>query len=127
MLLNAPASVLVLSDDPSFVVLVRAVADDTTGAVRGTDTSNALLDLAREPYPGVLVLDITIGSAPQRWALLDELAADPRLSHIPVVVAPAACALLAGHDHALQRPGLRVWCEPFDPDDLLAAIEALCR
>jgi CheY-like chemotaxis protein len=123
MQLDSPTAVLVLSDDPSFVMLVRAVADDTARAVRGTNTSGVLGDLARDPRPGVLVLDITIGTAQQRWALMDVLAADPCLSTIPIVVTPAASDLLAGHAATLSRPGLEVWSEPFDPADLLTAIE----
>src|SRR5689334_3701107 len=103
MQLDSPAAVLVLSDDPGFVMLVRAVADDSARAVHGTNTSGVLGDLVRDPRPGVLVLDITIGTARQRWALLEVLAADPSLSTIPIVVTPAASDLLAGHDDALQR------------------------
>jgi CheY-like chemotaxis protein len=123
MLLDSPASVLVLSDDASFVMLVRTVAEDTARAVRRTNTSSVLGDLAREPCPSVLVLDITVDTAHQRWALLDMLAADAFLSTIPVVVTPAASELLTGHAALLRRSRLQVWSEPFDPDDLLAAIE----
>lgn len=125
MQLDSPAAILVLSDDPSFVVLVRAVAVDTARAVRGTNNSSVLGDLARDPRPVVLVLDITIGTARQRWALLDTLAADACLSKLPIVVTPAASDLVAGYADKLERPLLQVWSEPFDPVDLLDAIEGV--
>lgn len=105
-------------------MLVRAVVNDTARVVRGTHASSVLGDLARIPRPDVLVLDVTIGAAQQRWALLDVLSTDQCLSTIPVVVTPATSELLAGHNEALQRPVLQVWSEPFDPADLLAAIDS---
>lgn len=119
---SSAATVLVLSDDPSFAMLVGAVTG-TAGAVRRTNTSKVREDLAHDPRPSVLVLDITIDTAQLRWRMLDELAADPLLSEVPIVLAPAASQLLAGHADALQRPALPVWSEPFDPGQLLAAIE----
>ncbi|HEY1296884.1 MAG TPA: response regulator [Chloroflexota bacterium] len=123
MQFDSRAVVLVLSDDPRFVTLVRAVADDATRVVRETNTGSVLSDLAHGPRPDVLVLDVTIGTAQQRWALLEKLSTDPWVSRIPIVVTPSAPDLLLGHAITLQGPGLQVWSDPFDPADLLAAIE----
>ena len=122
---KASGGVLVLSDAPGFNLLVHVVADDVQLPVQETSISTVLADLVREPRPGVLVLDITVDVAPERWALLQTLAADPGLAAIRVVVSPVATPLLDGHARVLQRPGVRVWSEPFDPAHLLDAIMQL--
>jgi hypothetical protein len=86
-------------------------ATHTAGASRGTNRSGALVDLAHEAHPGLLLLDITIGTGPSggrcstRWRPTRAC----RLFRWSWPRWPNA--LLAGHDHALQRPELQVWSE----------------
>ena len=78
-------TVLVIEDDPGSPGLADPFFDQG-GLSRGNRSrGEAGLRLARESYPDVITLDVTMPGM-DGWAVLSELKADPELADIPVVM-----------------------------------------
>jgi CheY-like chemotaxis protein len=89
-----PIEILLVEDSPSDIDLTREALDDTrvhNNLSVVTDGVEALAFLRREgkyadaPYPDMILLDLNLPKKDGR-EVLAEIKADPKLSHIPVVV-----------------------------------------
>lgn len=80
--------VLVVEDESDLQLLWRAILESAGLEVLEASDGRRGLDLARAEQPDVILLD---GHLPDLsgWEVLDELAADPALSAIPVLMVTA--------------------------------------
>jgi CheY-like chemotaxis protein len=113
-------TILIADDEPTLRELVRASLD---GGYRFAEASDGVvaLQLARELDPDVIILDLMLPRL-SGLEVLEELRADERLQHIPVLVMTAwndtyDAALAAGADRFLTKP--------FHPDELKLAVAEL--
>jgi CheY-like chemotaxis protein len=113
-------TILIADDEPTLRELVRASLD---GGYRFAEASDGVvaLQLARELDPDVIILDLMLPRL-SGLEVLEELRADERLQHIPVLVMTAwndtyDAALAAGADRFLTKP--------FHPDELKLAVDEL--
>jgi DNA-binding response OmpR family regulator len=113
----------VVSNNQSFVGLVRAVLDEAGVLVRGSHDWDDVAALVEDVQPAVLALDLSGNQEMRCWALLEKLQAGAATSTKPVVVCAAADWMLDGHGEELDRDQVHIWGEPFDPADLLATVE----
>jgi CheY-like chemotaxis protein len=113
-------SILIADDEPTLRELVRASLD---GNYRFAEASDGVvaLQLARELDPDVIILDLML---PRLSGLdvLEELRADERLQHIPVLV---MTAWNDTYDEALAAGANRFLAKPFHPDELKLAVDEL--
>ena len=114
------ATILLCDDEEPLRELLRAILGDGYAYAEVAD-GEAALETARELRPDLVVLDVML---PRRNGLevLSELRRSPELKDTPVIVVTAwthaeASALAAGAN--------RVFGKPFDPDELLSAVEEL--
>src|SRR3954468_18481817 len=92
---------------------------DVTEAANGEDALDAL---AAGPRPDAVLLDIRMPGI-DGWEVLRRVRADPSLEGLPVVVFTAHLA--AREDAPNGADFDRLVTKPFDPDDLLGAVEAV--
>jgi CheY-like chemotaxis protein len=114
------ATILVCDDEPSLRELVRAVLGSGYRFAEADDGHQALV-LLRELRPDLLVLDLMLPGV-SGIEVLAEVRRDPALASLPVVVITAwshaeAGALVAGADRFVHKP--------FEPDELVSAVEEL--
>jgi CheY-like chemotaxis protein len=113
-------TILIADDEPTLRELVRASLD---GNYRFAEASDGVvaLQLARELDPDVIILDLML---PRLSGLdvLEELRADERLQHIPVLV---MTAWNDTYDEALAAGANRFLAKPFHPDELKLAVDEL--
>jgi two-component system response regulator AdeR len=116
------ATILICDDEPPLRELVRAILGDRFGYVEASDGETALAQ-TRELRPDLVILDVML---PRRNGLevLTEIRRSPELVHTPVVV---VTAWTHAETSALAAGANRVLGKPFDPDDLIAAVEELLR
>jgi CheY-like chemotaxis protein len=116
-------TVLVVDDDRAIREMLRVALEAEGYRVwtldHGGNVAAKLLS-AREPV--VVLLDLMMPTC-SGWEVCDQLAADPRLSHVPVAVMTAG--LLAG-DRFPQHARLLLR-KPFDLDQVYETVEALAR
>jgi len=120
--------ILIVDDDCQMVALGRLILERYGYQVLAAyDGTEALAIMRQENGAiGVLLLDLMLGTK-DGWQVLNEIKADARLSHIPVIILtarpqlPAEVAPHIGHfAHYVTKP--------FEVHDLLAKInEVLCR
>ena len=88
--------VLIVEDDPNSLYMMerytRSSGCQPVGSTRGVKA----LELARQKPPEVILLDLMLPDLPG-WEVLRALRADPRTSHIPVII----CTALTAADEAL--------------------------
>jgi adenylate cyclase len=118
--MEEPKTILIADDEPTLRELVRASLD---GNYRFAEASDGVvaLQLARELTPDVIILDLML---PRLSGLdvLEELRADERLQHIPVLV---MTAWNDTYEEALAAGANRFLAKPFHPDELKTAVDEL--
>lgn len=114
-------TVLVVDDDPDLLMLCRLNLEAADYQVIEAPDGRTALELARREKPDLVVLDVMMPGL-DGWEVLASLRADSETAELPVV-------LLTGRSH--ERDQLRGWqagasgyvIKPFDPEDLLDAVE----
>ncbi|HEU4731645.1 MAG TPA: response regulator [Kofleriaceae bacterium] len=112
--------VLIVDDDPDLLEVTSFVIESEGVAVKTAKNGEEALTLLRAGTPpGLVLLDLMM-PVMNGWEFLSEVAKDPVLSTIPVVVLTAAA-----HTHV---PGAReVLFKPLDLKALLRAVEQYVR
>jgi CheY-like chemotaxis protein len=111
-------SVLVVDDEPSVrEFYVDALEESGHRVEVATDGIAALQKLRSEPIPCVVLADVRMPHM-DGWDLSREVAKDPQLSSLPVVVITGDKVL------SFTSPALD---KPFDPPELDALIQRSCR
>ena len=112
--------VLIVDDDPDLLEVTRFVIENEGMAVataRNGEEALALLRTGRRPK---LVLFDLIMPVMNGWEFLDEVAKDPSLRQIPIVVLTAA-------EHVQVTGAVEVLSKPMDLVALLRVVERYAR
>jgi two-component system chemotaxis response regulator CheY len=112
--------VLIVDDDPDLLEVTSFVIESEGMAVAtAKNGEEALTFLSAGRLPGLVLLDLMM-PVMNGWEFLDEVAKDPSLKVIPVVVLTAA--------ERAQLPGVvEVLCKPMDLKALLRVVERYVR
>jgi CheY-like chemotaxis protein len=118
--------VLVCDDTLQIRRLIRVNLEldgyEVVEAEDGPAALEILQDVTR-PLPDVITVDVVM---PRRdgWWMVSAIRADPRLAHIPIVMVTAS-AQFQDRRQAEEATVDEFVAKPFDPEELLAKIEAL--
>jgi len=117
-----PGTILVVDDDEDIRETLRVALElqghNVYTAGNGREAMEAL---RRIPRPDVILLDLMMPVL-TGWELAEQLAKDPALADVPIVV------ITAYAERARPVPGARLTIEkPFDLMVLLDAVEQRCR
>jgi len=85
-------SVLVIDDDPDFCEIARAALEADSFSVRCACTGLQGLDLMREEKPDLVFLDVIMVMPDEGVYVSEEIAKDPNLNDVPVVMASSVAA-----------------------------------
>ena len=116
-------TLLVVDDEPAIRVLLSDLLAETGHHVYTVpDGGEALETLRRGPLPCVVILDLMLPRV-NGWQVLGELRANPRLATIPVIVLSAySDAVAVAREYGVEA----ALSKPFDPADLLDAVQVHC-
>ncbi len=110
------ACILLVDDDDDIRTTVAAVlASEGHDVVEARNGMHALQELARDPLPEVIILDILM-PVMNGFEFLDRMQHDPRIAGIPVLAVTAHAKV------GEIRGVVRVIRKPFDLDRLLESI-----
>ncbi len=124
---TAPASILVVDDDPAVLALLREVLVEEGYAVATALAPPATAEVAHL-RPDLVVLDHRLKAAETGWDVAQRLGADPATAAIPVLLCTAAVRDVRCLVDELTTHDVEVILKPFDLDDLVAAVRrALAR
>ena len=87
---------------------------------------NALLSMAKDKHPDVILLDIMLRGFPDGLQVLDAIKADPSLTHTRIVMV-TACGQVSDYEKGLQRGADDYFIKPFSPMKLVKRIRELSR
>jgi CheY-like chemotaxis protein len=107
--------VLVVDDDEAIRDVVAEVLREEGYEVQSAENGEQALALMRSSHPSIVLLDLMM-PVMSGWELLEQVATDRELLHIPIVVV-SAMAAPGAHEH-LQKP--------LDLDRLLTTVERIC-
>ena len=112
--------VLIVDDDPNLLEVTSFVIESEGMAVETAKNGEEALALLRAGrLPGLVLLDLMM-PVMNGWEFLDEVAKDPLLKVLPVVVLTAA-------EHAQVPRGVEVLCKPVELRALLRLVERYVR
>jgi two-component system, chemotaxis family, chemotaxis protein CheY len=113
---RAPASILVVDDDPDVITALTDVLAAEGYAVRGARDGIEALDAIVERRPDLIITDLMMPTM-TGFELLGALHENPELATIPTLI------ITAGRGAAAQHPaGATVFPKPLDLERLLRAI-----
>lgn len=120
--------ILLVDDDPDFVVATRLVLEEAGYSVRTALRGQAGLDLARQRRPDLIILDIIMPDQ-DGFMVCEALKSDPELRHVPVMMLTSFAERMSDTSLAL-RQGMTLEAEdyvdkPVRPPELLRRIEKL--
>lgn len=119
------AKILVVDDDPDFVNLTRRILQRKGYEVVTAASGQQALAVMRKEKPDLVLLDIMMSYILDGLDVSREMAQDPALKDVPVIM---VTSLTGARAEAAQLSGEYVpvdeWIhKPIDPDRLLARIE----
>ncbi len=119
------AKILVVDDDPDFVNLTRRILQRKGYEVVTAASGQQALAVMRKEKPDLVLLDIMMSYILDGLDVSREMAQDPALKDVPVIM---VTSLTGARAEAVQLSGEYVpvdeWIhKPIDPDRLLARIE----
>ena len=115
-------SIIAVSSESGLLHLIRTLFDGNGVAVRTTSDWESAPVLVERLLPRVVILDL-LPWEDTCWRVLEALKARASTCAIPVLVCPVAARLLAGHEKLLALPGVHVWSEGFQVQDLLEMVQ----
>jgi CheY-like chemotaxis protein len=117
------ARVLVIDDEPDVRWLIRMSLERAGHEVIAAEDGLRGIALAQKQRPEIIVLDLMM-PVMDGYAVLAELAKDPRTAGVPVVVLSAR-AIPDEAERATSAGARRFLEKPFDPDTLTEELDAL--
>lgn len=122
------AKILLIDDDPDFVMATRLVLEESGYQVATALRGQEGLELARADKPDLIILDIIM---PERdgFVVCEQLKADPNLSAVPVMILTSFAERHGETSLAISR-GMMLEAEdyvdkPVKPRELLQRVEVL--
>ena len=115
-------SIFVVEDDPAVSGLLTEILTRASYEVTAVDSAFGLAGLVRDLQPAAILLDLGL---PFRSGvdLLNELKADARTAHVPVIVLSGLTEILSEERRALAAA---VLAKPFDVERLLDVLQQTC-
>jgi chemotaxis family two-component system response regulator Rcp1 len=125
---EATVALLIVEDSPSDLALTKHALEESgmpLALVAARDGEEAMAMLRRGPRPDLILLDLNL---PRKSGLevLTELAGDPELRRIPVVVLSSSAAQKDVHE-AYDRNANAYLVKSLDLDEFVGAVQILRR
>ncbi|MGQ9595340.1 MAG: response regulator [Anaerolineae bacterium] len=117
--------ILVVDDDPDFVSVVRTILLSAGHEVDTAANGGQALQRMRAHRPDVILLDIMMSYVLDGLDVVREMARDPALKDIPVLIVSSLTSVegVSGMFPTDEAPAADGWIsKPVDPDDLLRRI-----
>jgi CheY-like chemotaxis protein len=119
------ANVLVVDDDPDFVKVTSKVLEKAGHEVRSAANGAKALQAMRKTHPDIVLLDIMMSYVLDGLDVSREMAEDPELQGIPVILVTSLTGvqgdgLLPTDEYVPVNEWLS---KPVDPETLLARID----
>lgn len=122
------ARILVVDDDPDFVSVVRTILLSAGYEVESAANGAQALQRMRARRPDLILLDIMMSYVLDGLDVTREMAQDPALKDIPVLIVSSLTGVegASGMFPMDEAPAADGWVsKPVDPDDLLRRIADL--
>ena len=119
------AKILVVDDDPDFVRLIRVILKSQNHEVATASNGEKALAAMRKDKPDLVLLDIMMSYILDGLDVSREMASDPALKDIPVIMVTSltgarAQAALPSDEYIPVSDWLH---KPIDPDELLTRVK----
>ena len=127
--MNKPPNILVVDDDPNFVVVIKPVLESKGYKVEAAYDSQEAMDKIERLKPDVILLDIMMERLTSGFDLCYKLKHDPEMKKIPVL-AVSAITEKTGFKFSSAKDGEYFEADdyvekPVKPTDLLERVEKL--
>lgn len=119
------ATILLIDDDADFVEATRAVLESVPYEVLVAYNGDAGLAKARETRPNLIILDMVM-PVKDGFQILEELASDPALARVPVMLLTALSNGMISPANAGLVDAIADYIDkPIRPTELLQRVEKL--
>jgi CheY-like chemotaxis protein len=121
------AKILVVDDDPDFVLVTRTVLEDAGYEVLDAANGRIALDVMRREKPDLVLLDVMMSSTLEGVDVSKEMEADPDLQEVPIVMVSSIATTEYASDFPDDEPvPIEAWIsKPVQPKVLLNTVKRL--
>jgi DNA-binding response OmpR family regulator len=117
--------ILLVEDDTGVQDLLRDLLEAEGYRVLSAASPLDAVDIS-QLYPSLVILDLWFGGRASGWDLLEALHVTPGARGIPVMICTADARMVQREADRLVSLAATVLLKPFDVDDLLARVGAVC-
>ena len=121
------AKILVVDDDPDFVLVTRTVLEDAGYDVLDAANGRIALDVMRREKPDLVLLDVMMSSTLEGVDVSKEIEEDPDLQDVPIVMVSSIATTEYASDFPDDEPvPIEAWIsKPVQPKVLLNTVKRL--
>ncbi len=118
------ARILVVDDDPDFVLVTRAILEAEGYQVTAASDGTSALEMMRQQRPDVVLLDVMMSTTLEGVDVAREMEADPQLRDVPIIMISS----IATSEYAAEFPDdesipIAAWIsKPIQPAVLLKTV-----
>ncbi|MCX7682516.1 MAG: response regulator [Anaerolineae bacterium] len=119
------ARILVVDDDPDFVLVVRAILEAEGHQVSDASDGNTALEVMRKERPDVVLLDVMMSTTLEGVDISREMERDPQLKDVPIImISSIATSEYAAEFPDDERVPIAAWIsKPIQPAVLLKTLK----
>ena len=121
------AKILIVDDDPDFVLLGRSILVSQGYEVLEASDGNTALEMMRQEKPDLVLLDVMMSTALEGVRVSREMEADAELATVPIVmISSIATTEYAAEFPDDERIPIAAWIsKPIHPGVLLRTVQSL--
>ena len=121
------AKILVVDDDPDFVLVTRTVLEDAGYDVLEAANGRTALEVMRREKPDLVLLDVMMSSTLEGVEVSKEMEEDPDLQDVPIVMVSSIATTEYASDFPDDEPvPIEAWIsKPVQPKVLLNTAKRL--
>jgi CheY-like chemotaxis protein len=118
------AKILIVDDDPDFVLITRKVLEENGYETRSAANGTEAVRLMQLERPDLVLLDIMMSTILDGLSVSEEMQAEPALKDVPIIMVSS----ISDTEHAAVFPTdgylhMDEWIsKPYQPEDLLKKI-----
>ena len=128
------AEILLVDDDRDFRDALRIILENHGYTVRTAGNRNEALEALNVKKPDLIILDVMMATDTEGFDLAYQLKHKPEYRNVPIVMVTGFTLKMAEigperWQHILGEdwPAAKMFEKPIDPDELLAAVQALLK
>ncbi len=120
--------ILVVDDDPDFLMICRRILESEGYRVREARNGGQALEMMRQEKPDLVLLDVMMSTTLEGVEVSEALESDPELKDIPIIMVSSIATSEYASEFPEERVPIDAWIsKPIQPEVLLKTVRRFLK